>query len=241
MLNAPMPMKKISLYMVDADAQRAAITLAQMSVIHPFESRQVEPELQEFPAEDYYAVYHELNSRFGKIIGYVREPFGDDIAVDDIVTLDQLRELDDDLRVLWARVSDLEEQLRRQSEKKNALRQLSGSLQKFASLDLDLGRLRRRGRFLRIFVGTVPSTNFDRLRRALTLTGFMTKSFYTSEGLDHVVVFGSSLQQEDVQDVLNSADFRGLTVPQEFSGSPAQLEADLNRQISEINQALRSI
>ena len=30
-------------------------------------------------------------------------------------------------------------------------------------------------------------------------------------------------------------------MPQEFSGSPAQLQADLNRQISEINQALRSI
>ena len=241
MLGAPCPMKKICLYMVDADAQLAALTLAKMAVIHPFESSQSETELDEFPAENYHAVYHELNSRFGKIAGYLQAPVAGQGAVEELVTLDQLRELDNDLRVLWARVSDLEEQLRREGEKRHALRQLSGSLQKFASLDLDLSRLRRRGRFLRIFVGTVPSANFDRLGRALSLTGFLAKSFFSGEGLDHVVVFGASQHQEDVQEVLNSADFRGLNVPAEFSGSPSQLRADLNRQNSEIDQRLGSL
>ena len=49
---------------------------------------------------------------------------------------------------------DLEEQLRRQNEELHAIRQLSSSLQKFEALDLDLSRLRRRGNFLRIVVGT---------------------------------------------------------------------------------------
>ncbi len=35
MLSAPLPMKRISLFMVDADAQTAAMTLARMAVLHP--------------------------------------------------------------------------------------------------------------------------------------------------------------------------------------------------------------
>ena len=69
----------------------------------------------------------------------------------------------------------------------------------------------------------------------------MTKSFFTSEGLDHVVVFGSSEQQQDVQDVLNSADFRGLDVPDEFTGSPARLQADLDRQAEGVKQRIEEI
>lgn len=241
MLDAPLQMKKVSLYMLDADAQQAAMTLAGMAVMHPFESPQAERELQELPAESYHGVYYDLHSRFGKIVGYLTQPLADAVAVDGIVTLAQLREMDDLLRNLWARISDLEERLRRQHEKMNAIRQLSNSLQKFASLDLDLSRLRRDGRFLQISVGTVPSVNRERLTRALTLAGFMTRSFFTAEGLDHVVVFGSSQQQEDVQDVLDSADFRGLNVPDEFSGSPVELQIGLNHQIDDINQVIDGI
>ncbi len=237
MLGMPLPMKKVSLYMVDADAQRAATTLARLAIIHPFDAPAEEAGLSEYPATTFSRVYHDLNSRFGKIIGYSREPLTASAQDDEIVDLDQLRELDERLKNIWARVSDFEEQLRRHGEKINAIRQLSSSLRKFSSLDLDLGRLRRHGRFLRIFVGTVPSANYDQLKRALSLTGFMTKSFYTSEGLDHLVVFGASEEDEDVQDVLNSADFRGLTVPDEFVGSPAELQNDLNRQIDDLNAA----
>ena len=169
MLPTPLPMKKIKLYMVDVDAQKAAMTLARMGVIHPLETNQAGDELDEFPAAGYHEVYHNLNSRYGKIIGYVERPFSLVAEPAKPVTIERLQALDDNLRELWARVSEIEEQLRRQAEKINGIRQLSGSLQKFASLDLDLGRLRRRGQFLRIFVGTVPSPNFEQLKRALSL------------------------------------------------------------------------
>ena len=241
MLSAPLPMKRISLFMVDADAQTAAMTLARMAVLHPVASEPAADELDGFPASPYHAVYHNLDSRFSKIAGYLEFPVKQVETADRIVTLEQLREVDASLRELWARVSDIEERLRRQAEKINAIRQLASSLEKFASLDLDLSRLRRRGKFLRIFVGSVPSTNVDQLRRALSLTGFMTQSFYSGEGVDHVVVFGSSEQQEDVQEVLNSADFRGLTIPDEFSGSPAELQQDLNQQIDAVDRRIESL
>ena len=223
MFEAPIEMRKVSLYMVDSDAQQAALTLAGLSVLHPFETPQAEREMREYPAASYHEVYHELHSRYAKVAGYLEQPLGPEIEATGIVTQDELRELDEQVRRLWASFSEMEERLRRQHEKLGAIRQLSNSLQKFSSLDLDLGRLRRRGRFLRIFVGTVPSGNFDQLRRALSLSGFLARSFFSSEGLEHVVVFGSSRQQDDVQDVLTSADFRGLNIPDEFDGSSNDL------------------
>ena len=222
MWSAPQEMRKIGLYMVDADAQQAAMTLARMAVLHPLEGSDGET-LPENPAAPYHEVYHDLNSRFGKISGFIRKPLEPPEESTRVVTLDQLQALDQQLKSLWAQISALEEQIRRQNEKIAAIRQLANSLQKFTSLDLDLGRLRRQGRFLRIAVGTIPAENFNQLRSALSLTQFLIKTFYSSEGINHVVLFGPSQQREEVQDLLQSADFRGLVVPEEFSGSPRQL------------------
>jgi V/A-type H+/Na+-transporting ATPase subunit I len=241
MLLTPVTMQKVSLYMVAADAQQATMTLAAMGVMHPLESSGDIETLPDFPAAPYAAVYHNLNSRFEKLRSYLEATFDNPAATDGMVKLEQLQDLDEQLKTIWARVSDMEEQLRHLGEKINSLRQLSNSLQKFASLDLDLGRLRRRGRFLRIVVGTVPSINFIQLKRALSLASFFIEPFYSSDGIEHVVIFGSSMQQEEVHDVLKSADFRGLTIPEEFSGSPAQLQADLDRQISEIGERSQEV
>jgi V/A-type H+-transporting ATPase subunit I len=241
MLATPLEMKKAGLYMVDADAHAAALALARLAVLHPLEDVSGSEALQDYPAAPYYDVYHDLNSRFGKISGFLKKPLKAPVVSDELVTLDQLQSLDRQLKDLWARISALEEQSRRQNEKVGAIRQLSNSLQKFSSLDLDLGRLRRHGQFLRIVVGTVPAENFGQLRRALSLTQFMIKTFYSSEGSEHVVVFGPSQQRNEVGDLLQSADFRELTVPQEFSGSPAQLQADLDRQIEQAQAQLQQL
>lgn len=234
MFLGPVTMQKVSLYMVQTDAQQATMTLAAMGVMHPLESSSDNKTLPDFPAAPYATVYQNLHSRFEKITPYLKATFDSVVDPRGMVELQQMQGLDEQLKILWARVSDAEEQLRRQAEKTNALRQLSNSLQKFASLDLDLARLRRRGRFLRIVVGTVPSINFIQLKRALSLASFLIKSFYSADGMEYVVIFGSSTQQEEVLDLLKSADFRDLTIPAEFSGSPAQLQADLDRQIREI-------
>ncbi len=238
MLSTPITMKKLSLYMVDADAQKAAMALAHMAVIHPLDGQEELQILADYPAATYYEVYHDLNARFGKIISLTDQTFTPVVESLDIVTLLQLQDMDEQLEELWSRLSSLEEQLRRQNEKLNVVRQLSSSLQKFASLDLDLSRLRRGGKFLRIDVGTVPSGNFSQLRQALSLTHFMIKSFYAAGGNQHVVVFGASQHHEDVQALLESADFRGLGIPEEFSGSPSELKTDMEQQQRQIVETI---
>lgn len=241
MLSTPITMKKLSLYMVDTDAQKAAMTLAQMAVIHPLENLDDKLPLADFPAAPYFEVYHNLNSRFGKIVGFIDQPFNSDIEAVEIVTLNQLQDLDEELKLLWSQVSDIEERLRRQSEKLHVIGHLASSLQKFASLDLDLSRLRRQSQFLRIDVGTVPAANFDQLKQALSLAHFMVKPFYLGDGIQHVVVFGASQQHDDLLELLKSADFRGLSIPEEFSGSPSELKVDMQQQQRQVNDEISEL
>ncbi len=140
MLSIPVEMKKISLTMMDADAQRAALTLARMIVLHPVEDSQNEQQLPEFPATPYFDIYHSLHAKFSKITGFVSEVFREPTDFTRLVTLEQLQEMDGQLKSLWALVSKVEEQIRQRHEKMLSTRQLIKSLQKFDSLDLDLSR-----------------------------------------------------------------------------------------------------
>lgn len=239
MLSIPVEMKKISLTMMDEDAQCAALTLARMTILHPLEDSSREQLLPEFPATPYYDVYHSLASRFNKIAGFTAEKFTQPDDLTELVTLEQLQQMDGQLKVLWSLVSRVEEQIRQQHEKLLVTRQLVKSLQRFDSLDLDLSRLKRSSRFLKIIVGTVPSANFSRLEKALSLAEFMIKTFYTGEGVQHVVMIGSSQQQTDVHELLKSADFRELVIPEEFSGNPTQLRVDLDKQLAESENEIK--
>jgi len=227
--------------MMDADAQRAALTLARMTILHPVEDSQNEQQLPEFPATPYFDVYHSLYTKFSKITGFVTEVFREPTDFTQLVTLEQLQEMDAQLKSLWALVSNVEEQLRQNHEKMLSTRQLIKSLHKFDSLDLDLSRLKRSSRFLKIMVGTVPSVNFSRLEKALSLAEFMIRTFYTGEGVQHVVMIGSSQQQTDVHELLKSADFRELVIPEEFSGNPSRLRLDLNNQLSDLEIEIKAL
>jgi V/A-type H+-transporting ATPase subunit I len=77
----------------------------------------------------------------------------------------------------------------------------------------------------------VPSANFYQLKQALSLLNFMINTFYTNEGIQHVVVFGSSQHEDEVHELLKSADFRELNIPPEFSGSPMQLQSDIDSRV----------
>jgi len=239
-LGRPVAMKKVGLYMLDTDAQQAAMTLARMQVLHPVDDQQKNREMDQLPAGVYYDIFNSLRNHYAKLGGVPQSV----VAVEDstaIVTLPELQLMDVQLKHLWTIVSALDEQLRHQHEEFSTREQLAKSLQKFISLDLDLSRFRRPGRFLKIIVGTVPSANFAQLQRALTLAEFMIESFFAGEGIQHVVVIGSSLQQRDVQDLLKSADFREIDIPAEFSGNPSRLQSDLNVQISQVNLSIQRL
>lgn len=241
MLPTPLPMKKVKLYLMDADAQQAALTLARLAVLHPLEEKTTESDLPDFPARPYHDVYHRLKGRFDKIVPYVREHLRAPKDADQIVTLQQLTEIDEQLKTLWLQVSSIEEDLRRAKENQNTTRQLSNSLHRFEMLDLDLSRLKGDSRFLKFIVGSVPSSNLSQLKNALSLMNFLLFPFHSEAGLYHVVITGPSEQQTDVAELLKSADFRELSIPEEFSASPARLKQNLDRESVRVEQILHNL
>jgi len=245
MLSTPLRMKKVRLTMMDTDAQQAAMTLARLEVMHLLEDRDADQLLNEYPVKPYHQVYHSLRSRYAKIsaslAGFLADSLADTTAVSCIVSYEELKKSDHALKAIWSEVSALEEHLRRLTEQMHSQRQLAASLNKFSRLDLDLSRLHRQSDFLHITVGTVASKNYKQLEQALSLATFVINSFYASQGVTYAVIVGPSQQQQDLQGLLQSADFREITIPEEFSGSPVQMQHDLIDKIDSTRQSISDL
>jgi len=227
--------------MMDVDAQQAAMTLAQLEVMHLFEDQSADQPLDEYPVKPYHQVYHSLRSRYAKISASLPGLLAKTAAASGIVSHEDLKKSDDELKTIWSEVSALDEELRRLKEQMHNQRQLAASLDKFSRLDLDLGRLHRQSDFLNIIVGTVLSKNYKHLQQALSMVSFVINSFYASQGVTYAVIVGPSQHQQDLRGLLQSADFREITIPEEFSGSPGQMQHDLINKIDSIRQSISNL
>ncbi len=239
MLRIPEPMQRMKLRLLSDDAQAAANTLAQLSVLH----LQVmdKDELAEYPAAEFARIHDRVRSRYRKILNLAgmsmlkMQP--EDIDNQDI-SLTKLGEVDEKLKNLWGQISILEEEQRRLKEKISTVNQLQVSLQRFSSLDIQLSRLGRKSQFLNVIVGTVASNNRSHLQRALSIIGYALTPFYSGEGNDYVLIIGSSEQEREFQSLLKSADFRELTLPEEFKDEPQLIEQQLLQQKRDIESSL---
>ncbi|MDJ0834140.1 MAG: V-type ATPase 116kDa subunit family protein [Gammaproteobacteria bacterium] len=239
MLRIPLPMQRMQLRLLSDDAQAAANTLAGMSVVH----LQVmdKDELAEYPAAEFAQIYDRIKSRYRKILGLAGLPMmtaSTNLEQKMDITLDQLTGIDDQLRQLWGQMSSLEEEQRRLKEKSQAVKQLRASLQRFLSLDIQLSRLGRKSQFLNVIAGTIASKNRNHLQQALSIVGYALTQFYSGEGSDYVLIVGSSEQEEEVQGLLKSADFRELSLPEEFKDEPQLIEQQLQQQMQDVEASL---
>lgn len=236
MLSTPVAMKRMKLRLIDEDAQLAANVLAGLSVIH-LEETEDDAQFKDFPAAEFHQYFHRIRSRFKKIASYMEQPLDDSASseITEPVSMQQMLEADEKLRQLWSEVSQYEEQQRQLKEQSSAINQLTGSLQRFLSLDIDLNRLGHKSQFLNVRSGMVASTNTAQLKRALSISGYVIETFYSGDGVDYVVIVGSTLQEREVGELLRTADFRELTIPEEFSDHPQQVSHRLEQQQQDIN------
>jgi V/A-type H+-transporting ATPase subunit I len=228
MLSTPQPMVRMKLKLIAEDAQLAASVLANLELVHLESIREGEELLKEFPAQVFHDHYHNLKARYKKVMVYAT----DDVRVDTACPLDQVVEKDleqaaEVIKDIWLEVSAIEERLRQLQEETSANNQLLANLQRFLSLDINLNRLGKNSRFLNVQVGSVPSANFNRLQRALSMTGHMIDSFHKGEGSDYVVIVGPAEHREESREVQRSADFRELEIPEEFSDRPSTVRQRL--------------
>lgn len=256
MLITPLSMKRLKLMLLKDDAQTAAYALAELEVIHLQEMDKKEQEFDEFPAAEFHEIFHRVKSRYKKIISLDRLPDPNkrlnisqqsekkqEVDINNLsVTLEQLMTIDEKMKSLWSSVSALEEKMRHLKEQRNTVKQLQGSLQRFLSLEVDLSRIGQDSRFLNVMTGTVASINTSRLENALSLIGFVMYRYYHAENLDYLIIVGSALKTPEVKELLQSADFREIAIPDEFKDEPQLIRKQLTQQAAELdNEVLQCI
>lgn len=221
-----LPMLRVSLQVLREDAPHATMVLAEQGVFAPETVEDPEEQLHELPAERYRELFQNARARFAKIPGAMScEP--PESLTPRVVPLEELEALDARLGELWHLFSGLEERERRLSDERQSLAQLRQSLAVFDNLDVDLRLFHDTKGFLFLRVGTVPAANLARLREAVGLAGHFLSTFHTSGDSQYVVVAGPQESAEQVDALLRTAGFRGLTIPEEFRDYPERIKQEL--------------
>lgn len=234
----PVSMQRIYLKLLTEDTQRIAQVLADFGVFNP---EQLEPELiEQLPhdlGQDFRFAFNNARSRLDKILN--RLPFSapKQIQPYNEVSIDDLKQLDTQLRQIWQKISALEEQQHQIVEQQTTSKQLLATLEKFLNLDLDLGLLRKNKHFLNLHIGTIQADNLQHLTEAVAKAKHFVDVFHRVDDIVYCVVAGPLEQANDVSTVLNYAEFRPLQLPLEFHSHPQQVNDELRNKLKQLDKA----
>ena len=231
----PLPMQYVSIKMLTEDVPLVAQLLAEHSLFHPQAIEVLSEYLPERIDEDYYTLFHLAQTRFEKIlarISFTPPPLG----LSRPITLSDLKQLSEELGELWQQFSTLEEARHQLHEQQTSLKQLLETLQKFATLDIDLSFLQGKRLFLNLHIGSFPLANLQHVQEALTLAEHDMTIFNQDQQRGYSIIVGPLEHEEKVRAVLEHADFHALNVPPQFIGYPRQLHRDLSSQLKHFQQ-----
>ena len=236
---SPLPMQRVSLQTLREAAPQAAVILARIGVFNPETIDVPEGALPDSPGERFREVFLSGKARLLKIQtgGYCPLDIATDLTR--VVDLDELERTNIYLGDLWHELSELEEEERTLEERGTSLKQLGESLERFAALDVDLGALQRPKEFLSVQVGTVNRANLRRLEEAASLAGHFVRPFYETKGVVYLVVAGPSESAHDIEALLRTAEFRALSIPEEFRDHPEQIRTELAAKAEELKRENR--
>jgi V/A-type H+-transporting ATPase subunit I len=238
---APLPMQHVTLHLLKEDAPAAALTLAERASFNPEAAPAGEHDLPDRPGRHYQSLYRSARMRLDKALGHLDlDPYAVPRGAARVVSEKELAELDEWLGQVWHKCSQCEENLRRLEEETRNVEQLDRALDNYATLDINLGLLQGRLRFLDVRLGTVPISNVKRLNEALGLAGYYLTVFTVSEANAHVALAGLSGNEEEVRTVLEAANFRRIELPPEFRDYPEKVRADLARRRADVKEQRRA-
>ncbi|TVQ89898.1 MAG: ATPase [Chromatiaceae bacterium] len=231
-------MRHVRLLVMTDDLSQAALTLAETGRFHPDPRPPVEAMAAGIPGSDYRARYQQARGRLEKIARLVPVESTPPLATLRVVQYEELVAVDAQLGQCWAEVSQFEEQFRHLDEGMRVLRDQQAALENFANLDIDLGALRNKTRFLDFYVGMVPRENVSRIEGALRLAGYLLFEFLHRGDSSHVVIVGPRAPKAgQIEAVLRSASFQALPIPAgRDDADPAQQQQDLARRLVDLEQ-----
>jgi V/A-type H+/Na+-transporting ATPase subunit I len=233
----PQRMKRVELGLLQDDAPRAALLLADYGSFAP-EFTEVSPaSLPELPGESYRRTYQTCRTHLDRILAHFDMALPIESAAPlQPVTEDQLVPVGAWLREVWTRCSEEEERLRKLREDHRRTGQLLQGLGRFMNLNIDLTRLHTGSALLDVRVGTLPADNLKRFEEALHLAGYTAIRFFAGEGLVHLIIAGAAGQAGEIERVLQAANWHATEVPAEFHGQPIEVRAELTERMLRLDR-----
>lgn len=227
-------MKHVRLLVLTEDLPRASLALAQTESFHPDPRPPAETRLNELPGRAYRDAFTQARSRLEKIAKQipVAEPVITQVRV---VGHEELERLNDWLGDIWKQTSHYEEEFRQLDDRERLIREQEASLANFQHLNIDLGMLRSKTRFLDFYVGIVPRENLRQLEGAVGLADHLLHVYMEGDTDAHVVIVGpSGTREAQLSAVLSSAGFQSLPIPEELDREPEQIRTDLDAERTRI-------
>ena len=237
-----LPMRHVTLYLLGEELPRASIVLARRGVIAPEEGRPEDGEKAR-PGLDFQRSHHLASQLFRKIaasLQYTPDPVTQEHLPHqtDQHRLDTILE---GLQSVWRQCNRLEEQVRSLREEIRHLTHQQQAVARFFNLQLDLEKLSMGHGFLDMRVGSVDTSEVQRLRESLALVNFKIIEFDRQEGRAHLVLLGLKGLEAQLNPVLMAAGFKTLLIPEGLKGYPDEMHAGLEEQLVGHRQALAEV
>ncbi len=235
-------MKHVRLLVLTEDLPQASLALAETESFHPDTRAPSEERLSALPGRAYCEIYSQAHARLEKITRLIPLTPAPGIGPVRVVEFDELKSVNDWLGDIWNEASSYEEDLRRLDDAERLLKEQLTALANFADLDIDLGMLRSKTRFLDFYVGMVPRENLRQLEGAVGLAQHLLHVYMEQGEHAHVVIVGpTGTRESELSAVLAAAGFQTLPIPRELDREPAQMRQDLERQRQQLEEQQRDL
>jgi V/A-type H+-transporting ATPase subunit I len=221
-------MKHVLIQALTEDLPRISLALADMGIFDP-DSRSVDTgKFPVVPGKKYKSLFNQAKSRMEKIAGILHLDELPTVHAVRVVEESELERLNSWLGDVWATASSYEEQFRRLLDREKLVGQREDSLENFANLKVDLGLLQGDKQFLNLFVGTVPRENVSQLEEALGLANHLLYTFSVNSDAIGVIIAGPrSTKGDELNSILQAADFRILPVPPDLRSQPEHIRQEI--------------
>jgi V/A-type H+-transporting ATPase subunit I len=231
----PRLMKHVRLLVLTEDLPQASLALAETESFHPDDRAPADSALSGLPGRAYRDLYNQARLRLDKIAKLVPIPADPELPAVRVVEPEELAQLNEWLGQIWQKTSRYEEDLRRLDDQDRFVREQEAALSNFQHLNIDLGMLRSKTRFLDFYVGMVPRENLRQLEGAVTLADHLLHVYMERGDHAHVVIVGpTGTKEAQLSAVLNAAGFQPIPIPENLDETPEEIRSDLAAQQQDI-------
>ncbi len=233
----PLPMQHVTIQAMTLDLPAASLILAELGVFDPDSRADASEALPQTPGNHYRELYQQALGRLEKISSYLGAPaVGSQLDLHPISEED-LAATNAWLGEAWQACSAYEEDQRALLDQQRQIDQLKSTLDNFAHLDMDLGLLQAKRRFLDIHIGSVPQDHVRHLRDAVSLDGYLLYVYIENRDNAHVVIIGpGDGHTRHLRSVLDTAGYRAFELPPELYAKPAEAAHNLAQQYAELRR-----